>query len=380
MLDFGCMQILLVGGAVRNLLLGRPSADKDFLVNGISREEFLRRFPQAREVGHSFPVFLINGEEYSFPRADSLENDLLERDFTVNALALTESGELLAHPRGLEDLHRRILRPASEKVFDVDPLRVFRAARLLAELSDFTAAPELLELMRRASVNGSTDHVAAERVGRETLRALGSERPSNFIETLCKTQNLMPWFKELEPAGTVPAGPLPHHNESVLEHTGAVLDLLAGEPAHPSIRRLWMGLVHDIGKCATPRKEWPRHIGHEHRGPILARKLALRLRLPGVLVKAGEIAARLHMKAGRYGQLRPGTKVDLLQALAHADMIQDLFAVSAADRSGPNHAKTALCDFHAMRAVTLPEEYRNRGEESGKMLRQLRAQVLIRER
>ncbi|MDD4733116.1 MAG: tRNA nucleotidyltransferase, partial [Desulfovibrio sp.] len=129
------MQILLVGGAVRNILLGLPAADKDFLVLNADEEEFLRKFPKAKQVGKSFPVFLVNGLEFSFPRRSDpawttmqiLQADFEERDLTINAMALDQDGELYCHPQALNDLHSRTLRPAGPEAMAADPLRIFRA-------------------------------------------------------------------------------------------------------------------------------------------------------------------------------------------------------------------------------------------------------------
>ena len=145
------MNIYLAGGAVRDLLLGRPLSDRDYLVTKATREEFQRAFPNAQEVGHTFPIFLVDKTEFSFPRSDSLANELRARDLTVNAQLLDENGELICHPNGLDDLKRRILRPASAYSMEEDPLRVFRAARFWSQLPDFTPHEELLEAMRSAA-------------------------------------------------------------------------------------------------------------------------------------------------------------------------------------------------------------------------------------
>lgn len=367
------MQILLVGGAVRNLLLGRPVADKDFLVNGITKEEFVLRFPEAKEVGDHFPVFLINGEEYAFLRSDTIENDFLARDFTINALAIDEEGHLLAHPSGLEDLSMRKLAPASNSSFNIDPLRIFRAARFLSELDDFTPTAELLENMRSASVNGLTNTLAAERVGKELLRALSSSSPSNFLKYLNKTNNLKPWFKEFEAASAIPAGPQQHHNRSILGHTMEVMDRLAGQGS----LRVWMGMVHDLGKCTTPKELLPRHIDHDKRGEIMAVTFAQRLRLSNTYVKAGAKAARWHMVASNYTKLRAGTKVVLLSALGSLEAVADTFAMCHADREiAPDHSTVALKDYERIFKVSLPSRHRNLGTKSGEILHQLRAKAL----
>ncbi|MBU1248547.1 MAG: tRNA nucleotidyltransferase [Proteobacteria bacterium] len=367
------MKILLVGGAVRNLLLGRHVADKDFLVSGSTRKEFLSHFPQAKEVGHHFPVFLVDGDEYSFPRADSLAKDLEARDFTINGLALDESGKLYAHPLALADLHARILRPASPSAFQADPIRVFRAARFLAELDDFSPSDELRAAMCDASAMGLLDSLSPERVGAELTKAMSGSRPSRFLSFLQETNCLKPWFHEFFGSDTIPAGPLPLHSTSVLGHTMEVMDRLA--PGGPL--RVWMGMVHDLGKTLTSSLELPRHLGHDTAGEALAVALGTRLRLSNRFLRAGALAARLHMKAGRYPELRPGTRVDLLTTLKFRPMIKDLFILCAADH-GQDYTAAALTDLEAIRAVRLKPQDRDRGAISGRKLHQLQVEAIIR--
>lgn len=367
------MRILLVGGSVRNLLLGRPSADKDFLVLEAGEREFLRCFPKAEKVGKAFPVYWLRGDEFAFPRGASLDEDLAARDFTVNAMALDEDGRLYCHPRALDDLTARVLRPTSSLSLTEDPLRVFRAARFLAELPDFTPHPELLEAMRAAAASGLLTELAPERVGRESLRALAGERPSRFLRLLAETGCLRPWFAELEAVRDVPAGPAPHHDGDVLEHTAQVLDRLAGEPL-----RVWMGLCHDLGKARTPDELWPRHHGHDTAGAAPARDLSQRLALPARYIQAGETAARLHMVAARYGEMRPGSRVDLLQVAHARHLTEPLFELVYADR-GLDFRDKARTELGIILTARLPTEDRNLGPESGVKLRELRARMLAAE-
>ena len=364
------MRILLVGGAVRNLLLGRPVADKDFVVTGTDEAGFLRRFPEARKVGGHFAVFLIDNTEYALLRAEDLDHDLLARDLTINAMALDEEGVLHCHPLALEDLRARVLRPCGPRSMDQDPLRVYRSARFASQLPDFNAHEELIETMRRTANSGLLETITPERVGHELLLALEAPSPSRFPLLLQRAGCLSPWFEELAGAGAVPAGPAPHHGDSVLEHTGRVMDRLAGNPL-----AVWMGMVHDLGKMATPRDLWPSHPGHEESGAGLARSLGRRLRLPNRHIEAGEIAARLHMKAGRYPELRPGTRVDLLMTLHARKLTRELFALVAADH-GRDHLDEALADLRLVLDVRLPEKDRDQGPDSGNRLRALRAQIL----
>ncbi|WP_207263604.1 tRNA nucleotidyltransferase [Desulfovibrio sp. Huiquan2017] len=364
------MKVYLAGGAVRDLLLGRPLHDRDYLVMGATREEFRQTFPRAREVGRTFPVFLVDNMEFSFPRADSLDEELKARDLTVNAQLLDENGELILHPQGFDDLTERVLRPASSHSLTDDPLRVLRAARFAAQLPDFTAHAELIEAMREVGRDGRLAALSADRVVSELRKALESPRPGNFLRLLAKADCLLPWFPEFEKARAIPAGPLPYHDSDVLTHTCRVMDDLAGNPV-----AVWMGLAHDLGKTLTPKKQLPRHYGHDLAGVPLAEAAALRLRMPNEYKNAGMKAARWHMTAARYGQLRPGTRVDMLMDLHLSGTLSPLFKLVLADH-GEDHGDRARKELAAILPVRLAPEDRNQGAQSGEKLRMLRAQVL----
>ncbi|PKN09282.1 MAG: tRNA nucleotidyltransferase [Deltaproteobacteria bacterium HGW-Deltaproteobacteria-8] len=373
------MKILLVGGAVRNKLLGLPVRDRDYLVLDATVEDFLAAYPEAKSVGKTFPVFIYKGEEYGFPRGESLEQDLARRDFTVNALAQDEAGVLFHHPQALEDIEARILRPASEHSLSDDPLRAYRAARFLAVLPGFTASQELIEAMRRTAASGRLVEPFAERVGQEVQKACAGARPGEFLRLLDQGGCLGPWFEELAGTSTIPAGPPKYHDASVLEHTARVMDQLNGD-----VMSVWMGLCHDLGKALTPAELLPRHLGHEERGEGAALALGLRLRLPTRLVNAGADAARWHMLAARYPELRDATRVDLLFRLKSKGVLRELFCLAQADKNradkGQNintdHLPEALADLDAALSATLPPEARDQGEASGELLRSLRIKAV----
>ena len=255
------MRIYLAGGAVRDLLLGRQITDRDYLVMGTTRDDFVRAFPGAKEVGQTFPVFLINNLEFSFPRAPTLIDELKSRDLTVNAQLLNENGELICHPQGLDDLKNRILRPASGQSFVQDPLRVFRAARFLAKFPDFSPHDELIDMMKSISAKGLLNSISADRIGQETRKALNSPAPGNYLRLLAQGECLSPWFEEFKDSADIPAGPLPYHDTNVIEHTCRVMDALAGDEIS-----VWMGLCHDLGKTLTPKENFPHHYGHDTAG------------------------------------------------------------------------------------------------------------------
>jgi len=368
------MKIHLVGGAVRDMLLGRPVTDRDYLVTGASPEEFLASRPGAFMAGKSFPVAIFKGSEYAWPRAGGVMEDLHLRDLTINALAMRtcENGppHLLAHPLALHDLENTILRPASNTSMRDDPVRVYRAARFAAQLPDFTAHPSLIGQMRELSGSAALAGLSPERVAAETRKALGAPKPGRFLALLNETGCLGPWFKEYEGADAIAAGPPEYHDKSVLGHVIEIMDALAGDEL-----AVWMGLCHDLGKTLTPRESLPRHLGHDVAGAAPAKALAKRLRLPSRHIEAGILAAKTHMKAGRYGELRPGTKTDLLTALHAKDLTERLFRLVAADH-GRDYLEISRRDLEIVLSVRLDEKDRNLGAASGEKLRSLRAQAL----
>lgn len=364
------MRILLVGGAVRNKLLGLPARDRDYLVLNASVEEFLAAHPQAKPVGKTFPVFILDHEEYSFPRGTGLEQDLLLRDFTINAMAMDEDGTLHCHPTALEDLRHRLLRPASAQSLPEDPLRAVRAARFCAQLPGFSPHPELLRDMRSVAAAGALDALYPERLAQEVQKAMAGERPGEFLRVLDAGGCLSPWLAELDGASAIPAGPPKHHDTNVLEHTARVMDRLAGDPL-----AAWMGLCHDLGKTTTPAHTLPRHICHEQRGEPMAEALGQRLRLPTRFIRAGADAARWHMIVGNYPDLRPSTRVDLLTRLTSRGVLREMLRLEYADK-GLDHSALALRELEAVQAVHLPPEDCGLGELSAKKLRALRIQAL----
>lgn len=367
------MEIYLVGGAVRDLLLGRTVTDRDYLVDHADHASFLGRYPTARLVGKSFPVFILDGSEYAWPRGGSLERDLELRDLTVNAMALDERGILRAHPQALHDLQAKILRPCSPTSLTDDPVRVFRAARFAAQFPDFSPSPELLDQMRSAAQEGLLAGHAAERVGREVSKALCAPMPSRFFTLLAKAGCLLPWFEELAACVGVPAGPPAHHDKDVFDHACEVMDRLAGDAL-----LVWMALAHDLGKALTAKEKWPSHHGHEQAGVEQAKELALRLRQPRVFMEAGMAASAEHMLVGRYAKLRPGTKVDLLMRLEAKKLTARMFRLAAADKRSTDEdtLRQARRDLRVILKVRLPDDKKDLGEASGELLRQLRCDAL----
>ncbi|NDV19092.1 tRNA nucleotidyltransferase [Pseudodesulfovibrio sp. JC047] len=366
------MHFYLAGGAVRDLLLGRPIHDRDYLVTGTSRDDFTNAFPKAHEIGLAFPIFMMDGLEFSFPRAETLLEELKARDLTVNALLLDDDGELICHPHGLDDLNNAILRPASHEAFHIDPLRVYRAARFWAQLPDFTPHMELKDTMRAVAKTGLLATLSPERVGQELIKALSAPAPGNFLRLLAETDCLSPWFEEFYDAATIPAGPAPYHDTHVLEHTCRTMDSLAGDPM-----TVWMGLCHDIGKTATPKDRLPHHYGHDRAGIPRIKTLVHRLKLSNRHLTAGIKAAQWHMIAARYEELRAGTKVDLLMDTHLSETLEPLFALVLVDQD-KDYRSRAQRNLATILKVKLKPEDRNLGAKSGEKLRTLRAHALTR--
>jgi len=364
------MQIYRVGGSVRDEWLKLPISDHDFVVIAGSETQFMHAFPQAVKVGGRHAVFIVQGCEYTLSTAPDIETDLATRDLTINAMARDREGNLFAHPHALADLANLMLRPVAAENFVHDPLRIFRAARFSATWPHFSHHRTLVPAMRVAAKSESIKKIAAERVGREVIKACNSRRPSRFLQLLASGDAWIPWFNELAEAAGIPAGPPPYHNGSVLEHISHVMDRLAGDGL-----AVWMGLCHDLGKTITPVDQWPRHHGHDRTGSTRAEILGQRLRLPKRYIAAGVFSARWHMVAGQYFQLRPATRVRLLTAAHKQGLLSRLINLVSADRDVDIRA-AAQADMTSILAVRLPAEFHGQGIMAGQRLFELRCQAV----
>ncbi|MCL1889729.1 MAG: polynucleotide adenylyltransferase [Desulfovibrionaceae bacterium] len=369
----------LAGGAVRDLLMGLTPRDLDYVFAG-PEEEFLTLNPEARKLGAG-PAYGLHGREFTALGLDPFSN-LLRRDFTINAFLLAEDGVLHMHHSALADLRAGRLSPVSKESLIRDPLRVFRAARFCAQFPGLQPDAFCLSGMAEAARSPAFSALPAERVGQECLKALLGSRPGNFLRVLGKGQALGHWFEELAVAGMIPAGPPPYHDCDVLEHLARVMDRSALEARtrglDGGIARLtvWMAFCHDLGKVNTAAEMLPHHYQHESRGKGAARSLARRLRLPSRLIRAGILAAGLHMKAGNYPKLRPGTRTDLLMEAYAPGLLQPLFLLAQADSGQTGLLEAAQADLERILAVKLPPEWENRGSASALRLRDLRAMSL----
>ena len=322
------MKTYIVGGAVRDRLLGLPVQDRDHVVVGATPEQMLAR--GFKPVGRDFPVFLHpeTHEEYALARTErktapgykgfvfhaapdvTLEADLARRDLTINAIAQDESGALVDPFGGQADLAARVLRHVGP-AFAEDPVRVLRVARFAARFPDFHVAEETLALMRLMADNGEVDHLVPERVWQELSRGLMESRPSRMLEVLHACGALAKVLPELERLFGVPQ-PAEHHPEvDTGAHILRVVDQAAARRFPLPVR--YAALLHDLGKGATPHAEWPHHHGHEATGAALAEAVSERLRAPADCRDLAVLAAREHGVIHDAASLRPATVVRLLE-------------------------------------------------------------------
>jgi tRNA nucleotidyltransferase (CCA-adding enzyme) len=324
------MQVYLVGGAVRDGLLGLPVKERDWVVIGATREELLRA--NYREVGRDFPVFLHpkTHEEYALARLErkvspgyrgfavefgpqvTLEQDLGRRDLTINAIARSEDGALLDPYGGKRDLEARILRHVSP-AFVEDPVRILRVARFAARFAPlgFRVAPETNELMHAMVERGEVDALVAERVWQETDKALREPSAAEFFRVLRACGALRSIYPEIDALFGVPQPAQWHPEIDTGLHTLMVLDQAAQLSANPTVR--FAALVHDLGKGTTPRADWPSHHGHEQRSVELIDNLCARLRVPTEYRDLAVIVARYHGNVHRAFELRPTTILEMLE-------------------------------------------------------------------
>ncbi|MGI4849605.1 MAG: multifunctional CCA addition/repair protein [Janthinobacterium lividum] len=322
------MKIYTVGGAVRDGLLGLPVQDRDHVVVGATPQDMLAL--DYTPVGKDFPVFLHprTHEEYALARTErktapgyrgfvfhadrdvTLEQDLVRRDLTINAMAIDEEGVLCDPFNGQADLQARLFRHVSE-AFAEDPVRILRLARFAARFVDFTVAPATLALMRRMVESGEVDALVPERVWQELARGLMAEKPSRMFEVLRSCGALQRLLPELDCLWGVPQ-PAQHHPEiDTGVHIMLVIDH-AARVAMPLAVRV-AALLHDLGKGSTSPAEWPRHHGHEGRGVELVEQVCKRLKIPNDCRDLAVMTAREHGNVGRALELRAATIVTLLE-------------------------------------------------------------------
>jgi len=359
------MRAYVVGGAVRDALLGLPVKDRDWVVVGETPEAMIAR--GFRPVGRDFPVFLHpeTHEEYALARTErksgrgytgfvchaapnvTLEEDLSRRDLTINAIAREEGGALIDPYGGARDLEAGILRHVGP-AFAEDPLRVLRAARFAARLPGFNLAPETLLLMRAMSASGELDHLTPERVWKELSNGLMEAQPSRMFRVLRECGALVRILPELDRLSGVPQPPAYHPEIDTFEHTMLVIDHAAQAGHALEIR--WACLLHDLGKGDTPVDILPHHYAHEARGAPLAEQISERLRTPANCRDFAVLFAREHGRLGLIGEMQPGAITSLLErcdCVRRPERFLALLDAAACDYFGRGGHWPAPCPFDA---------------------------------
>ena len=351
-------RVYLVGGAVRDELLGRAHGDRDFVVVGATPGDMLAL--GYKPVGRDFPVFLHpdTGEEYALARSErktgpgyhgfafhaapdvTLEQDLARRDLTINAMARDESGALVDPYGGEKDLHGRVLRHVSP-AFPEDPVRILRVARFLARYAPlgFRIADETMALMRAMVANGEAAHLVPERVWAETRKALAEPAPSAFLRALRECGALAVLFPEIEALYGVPQSPAHHPEVDCGVHLELVMDQAARLAPGDDLAG-FCAFTHDLGKALTPNDELPRHVAHEHRGLAPLAALCERLKVPAEHAQLAALTCRYHLDAHRALELKPATVLQLLEAFdafRRPERLEPFLIACMADKRGRLH-------------------------------------------
>lgn len=324
--------LYLVGGAIRDELLGKKIQDEDYCITGLEISEVKDIFPNAYIRGKSFAVFDIDGKEFAMARTESkqgkghtefaietnkhitIEQDLARRDITINAIAKDVlTGEIIDPFGGREDIKQKIIR-ATTKHFREDPLRVYRVARFAAKLN-FEVEENTINEMKQ--LKSELDTLSKERVFTEFRKALQANKPSLFFRVLQKANVLDVHFKEMENLIGAKQPPKYHPEGDAYEHSMLVLDMASDltkkmeEERKLEIR--FSALVHDFGKGLTPKEQYPHHYGHEDRGVGLVSLFGHRMKLPNRWIKCGKTACKEHMRGGIFHKMRPSKKVDFIE-------------------------------------------------------------------
>ncbi|MCG9695897.1 multifunctional CCA addition/repair protein [Shewanella sp. Isolate11] len=322
------MKIYLVGGAVRDQLLQIPIKDRDYMVVGATPELMFNL--GYSQVGKDFPVFLHpkTGQEYALARTErktaqgyqgfscyaapdvTVEDDLLRRDLTINAIAQDEDGSLIDPYGGQQDIENRLLRHVSD-AFIEDPLRVLRVARFAARFHHlgFSVAPETLALMQRIAASGELDTLTPERVFIELDKALSTKSPQIFFEVLRQSNSLHSLFPEIEALFGVPQPEKWHPEVDTGIHTLMVVEQAALLSDDNAVR--FAALVHDLGKALSPKQYWPKHHGHGQKGLVLIKALCERLRVPNEYRDLALLVSDQHQNIHQAFELKPQTLIKL---------------------------------------------------------------------
>jgi len=347
-------KLYLVGGAIRDRLIGRENYDEDYCVEGLSKEKFIKLFPQAKTRGKDFEVFDMENHEFALARTErkigvghkefeikadkniSIQEDLARRDITINSMAqdvLTE--EMIDPYNGQEDIKNKVIK-ATTQAFAEDPLRAYRVARFAAELG-FEVEEQTLRLMEQ--LKSELSNLSRERVFVEFKKALLTDEPSIFFNVLRKANILEVHFKEIyDLIGSLQ--PVEYHPEGdSYNHTMIVVDKAAELTDNVVIR--FSALVHDLGKGVTPKTMYPHHYGHDEKGLELVKKLGYRLNLTQLWIKCAKTSAKEHMKGGIFYKMSISKKVDFIERVSKSRLgLHGLQIVVIADK-----CSTRSCDM-----------------------------------
>lgn len=326
-------RLYLVGGAVRDEIMGKVGTDEDYCVTGLSQSEFEQLFPEAMIRGKDFAVYDMEKREFALARKErksgighkefeiendksiTIEEDLARRDITINSIAKDViTGKIIDPYGGIEDIKRKVIRKTSDSFLE-DPLRVYRVARFAAML-EFEVEEATIEKMKK--LKQELQALSVERVFTEFKKALASPRPSIFFQVLKKAEVLEVHFKEIDnligkiqPEKYHPEGDSYNHTMNVVDNSARLTDKL-------EIR--YSCLVHDLGKGTTPENILPHHYGHEERGEKLVAELGSRLKVPNLWTSCGKIAAKEHMKGGYFEKMTPKKQVDFIETVAKSKL------------------------------------------------------------
>lgn len=337
-------ELYLVGGAVRDEILKRKINDEDYCVTGLTRDEFLRLFPDAIAKGKQFEVYEIDGKEFALARTEikkiknsknvhksfiistykniTIEEDLARRDITINSIAKNVLTNKIIDPfNGLKDIENKVIR-ATTQAFVEDPLRVYRVARFASELG-FKVETQTMQMMQ--SIKQDLYKLPGERVFNELKKVLVSPNPTIFFEVLKQTNLLDVHFKEisdligaLQPKYCHPEGDAFNHTMQVIQY--ASKELQEKEKTNSNLSKInyeimFSALVHDLGKGVTPKEEYPHHYLHDVNGVQLVENLGKRLKIPSTWLKSGKITCKEHMRAGKFYEMKTGKKVDFIEKI-----------------------------------------------------------------
>ncbi len=349
------MQTFLVGGAVRDSLLNYPVIEKDWVVIGETPESMVAQ--GFRPVGKDFPVFLHpdTHDEYALARTErktapgykgftvhaspevTLEEDLIRRDLTINAIAMDQQGNIIDPFNGKEDLEKRLFRHVSP-AFSEDPVRILRIARFAARYAHlgFSIADETLQLMKKMVNEGETDHLVAERVWAELFKVLSERSPSAFFNTLKDCNALKSIFPELDQLFGIPQ-PEKHHPEiDTGIHSLLCLEQASKLSKKPEVRLA--ALLHDLGKAKTDKSKWPSHHGHEQLGLPVLDQFCKRLRIPKSFKALALQVMQYHTHCHRVFELKASTLTDMLGSLGafktSSSIVEDFVLACEADAKG----------------------------------------------